>query len=123
MGRANFWDHKDKESLAKRRQGLNPIWRGIGCLLLSGLTIGGYYFAEWLLRENDRQGWLAIPNSYYSLSFAPWLPDGLLIKLVVAFIFFIFTFGFLNLVYALLLPKEPEKVAPPPLKRTVRKRR
>ena len=122
MGRGEFWDFKDQEKLAKKRQGLNPVWRGIGCLLLSGFTVGGYYFAEWLVRENERQGWLSIPASYYSPSFAPWLPEGILIKLVVAFLFFIFSFGLLNLVYALIIPREKPEAAPPPLKRSVRKR-
>ncbi|MBN1266655.1 MAG: hypothetical protein JXA25_14260 [Anaerolineales bacterium] len=123
MGKSQYWDFEEQKKMAKKRRGLNPIWRGIGCLLLSGLTVGGYFFAEWLISENEHQGWLAIPNSYYSPSFAPWLPEGMVIKLVVAFFFLIFSFGLLNLFYAIVSPRDEERVAPPPLKRTVRKRR
>jgi len=123
MGRGQFWNFQEQEKLAKKRGGLNPVWRGIGCLLLSGLTIGGYFFAEWLLLENEQQKWIELPNSYYSPSFAPWLPEGMIIKLAVAFLFLIFSFGLLNLLYAIVIPRDEDHIAPPPLKRTVKKRR
>jgi len=124
MGKSEFWDFKDQEKLAKKRRGLNPIWRGVGCLLVSGLTISGYFFAEWLLAENESKGWLNLPRSYLAPpAFAPSLPEGIVIKLAIAFLFLIFSFGLLNLLYAMAAPRDEEQVAPPPLKRTVKKRR
>lgn len=102
------WDFKERERLKKKEAGIHPVWRGVGCLLIVGLSAGGYFFAEWLLKANETYKWIVLTSAMMQPSFAPWLPSGLLLKLVVAFMFFIFSSTIVNILYAVLFPKKKE---------------
>ena len=53
------WTPPPKET--KRR--INPIWGGIGLLLIPVYLLGSYYLAEFLVAQNRAQGWVYIPGS------------------------------------------------------------
>ncbi|MGD2058928.1 MAG: hypothetical protein PVI04_09365, partial [Anaerolineales bacterium] len=68
MGRDTFrYRQLDKER--EMRGQIDPIWRGVGCLIMAGFTIAGYFFANWFVRANAVNGWIYIPRAAYYPSF------------------------------------------------------
>jgi hypothetical protein len=130
MGRDTYrYRALDKER--EERQRLNPIWRGIGCITLSIFGAAGYFFAQWFLRANAVNGWLYLPPGAYNPDFPNWLSSiepylqgGVLIKLVVALLFVVVSFGVLNFFYAIGFPIRTQVPdTPPPDKRLARRQR
>lgn len=117
MGRDSWrYAQHERERLIKRR--VNPIWRGVGCLVVTVFTAGAYLFADWFLRANADAGWVAIPSEVLRPSFAPWLPTGIAIKVVVAILFLILSYGLFSTIYAIAFPHRPGETDSPPLKRS-----
>ncbi|MDF1500374.1 MAG: hypothetical protein P1P76_07895 [Anaerolineales bacterium] len=123
MGRDTFrYRQLDKER--EMRGQINPIWRGVGCLIIAGFSVGGYFFAGWFVRANATNGWINLPYEAYNPDFAPFLGDGLLLRLIIAFLFLLLSYGLLSFIYALLFPIKPTEVdASPPRRRPNRPRR
>lgn len=117
MGRDTYrYRQLDKEREERKR--LNPIWRGVGCLLLVVMAVGGYAFAGWFLAANLDNGWVYIPPQAVQPAFMPaWAPYGILVQLIVAFLFLLFGFGLISVFYALLFPIKPGETDVPPLRR------
>jgi hypothetical protein len=122
MGR-DTWRYRAEEREREQKKQLNPVWRGVGCVLVIALAVGGYFFGEWFLRQNQSRDWISIPSELIRLPGAPWLPDGFVFKLGVAILFFIITFGLLNIFYAIFFPIRLSEVDSPPLKPRGNKRR
>jgi hypothetical protein len=104
----------DKER--EKSKELNPAWRGVGCVLMVVLSAGGYFLADWFLTQNEINDWFSLPETLINIPFLPFLPSGLLLKIAVAIVFFIVSFGLINVVYAFLFPIRPGKYDSPPLK-------
>jgi hypothetical protein len=130
MGRDTYrYQTLDKQRQERKR--INPIWRGVGCITLAAFGIGGYLFAQWFLRANAINGWIFLPRQAYNPDFPNWLNfiepifrNGALIKLVVALLFVVVSFGLLNFFYAIGFPIRPDVLdAPPPDKRLARRQR
>lgn len=115
MGRDSIRYRSDERERAKRKR-LNPIWRPIGCVLILALAVGGYFFAGWLLDQNARNDWLPIPEILLNPQLGVELPEGLLFKLVVAFIFMIISYGVLSVIFAILFPIQLGEYDHPPLR-------
>jgi hypothetical protein len=115
MGR-DTWRHQMEDKEREKRKELNPIWRGIGCFLMVILSVGGYFFADWILYQNETKDWFSLPQGLIDIPFLPWLPSGILLKLAVAVVFLIISYGLINLVYAVLFPVQLGKYDSPPLK-------
>jgi hypothetical protein len=110
MGRDSWRFHElDRE---RRRKGrIHPAWRGVGCILIVTLGFVGYAFAGWFLSKNL----VYIPPVIRRPPFAPWLPQDVIVKAVVAFLFMILTFTVLSVIYATAFPIQPgEKDVPTP---------
>jgi hypothetical protein len=117
MGRDTWrFAQHEREREAKRR--MNPIWRGVGCLLLVALAVGGYFAAGWFLRENAAQGWVYLPPELVNIPYLTFLPSGIVLQLFIAFVFMLFGYGVLSLAYAIAFPIKPGETDAPPLKRT-----
>jgi hypothetical protein len=116
MGR-DSWRYRqlEKERAAEKR--MNPIWRAVGCLIIFGLAVGGYLFTNWFLGENARQGWIPIPTEIIRIPFAPWLPDGFILKFAVAIIFMVISYGLLGILYSIFFPLKPGEYDVPPITR------
>lgn len=117
MGRDNWRSaqHERERELKKRR---NPIWRGVGCVLLVLLAMTGYFVSGWFFVENARQQWLYLPEGIMTIPFAPWIPRGMLAQFVVALIIVVFGYALLGFVYAFMFPIQPGDTDAPPLRRT-----
>jgi hypothetical protein len=121
MGR-DTWRFRAQEKERLKRKQINPIWRGIGCVLIIGLSVGGYFFADWVFYQNDIHNWFSLPGYIIDIPFLPWLPSGILLKLGVALVFMVVSYGVMSLLYAILFPIQPGECDSPPLKRKPRRR-
>lgn len=117
MGRDTWrYAQHEREREAKRRR--NPIWRGVGCILLVALTLAGYFGAGWFLRENAAQGWVYLPPELINIPRLTFLPSGMVLQLFIAFVFMLLGYGVLAVAYAIVFPIKPGETDAPPLKRT-----
>ena len=107
-----------REAPSKRRR-LNPIWRGIGCLTLVGLVVGGYFFAQWFINTNFTTNWIYIPGELGGPPQYPWL----FAKLAVGIIAAIAGFAILTMIYGIVNPIRPGELDAPPEKRRVKRSR
>jgi cytochrome bd-type quinol oxidase subunit 1 len=122
MGRDTwrFAQHERERELKKRR---NPIWRGVGCVLLVLLAMTGYFVSGWFFTENARQQWIYLPPGIMTIPFAPWIPRGVVAQLFVAMIVVLFGYAILSFVYAIMFPIRPGETDSRPLKRSGPRRR
>jgi hypothetical protein len=86
------------------------------------LAAGGYLFAGWFLIENARSNWLPIPAILLDPPVGVELPEGLVFKLVVAFIFMIISYGVVSVIFAILFPIQPGEFDHPPLSPSQRRK-
>lgn len=121
MGR-DSWKYAQHERERAARKRVNPIWRGVGCLVLVVLALAGYSFANWFLVANFQNGWVFIPNEALNPSFVPamlfpYLGGGGMVKFVTAGLFMILGYGILSVSYAILFPIKPGETDVPPVRR------
>ena len=117
MGRDTWrYAQHEREREAKRR--MNPIWRGVGCVLLVALAAAGYFGAGWFLRENAAQNWVYLPPEMTSIPWLTFVPPGMVLQLFIGLLFMIFGYGVLSLGYAIAFPIKPGETDAPPPKRT-----
>lgn len=95
MGRYQQYQRDIKED----GEGVHPIWRGIGFLLMGLITIMSYAGANLLVEANKTQGWIAVP--YGIRGGVSWAPD-LYAELIVMFFLVMIGFGIMTIVYSLI---------------------
>lgn len=114
MGRHSY-RFRDRDQESERRRELHPAWRGVGCVLLILLALGGYWFGGWFLANNR---WIYLPPELFYPEFVPeFLPSGILVRLALGLLFMLFGYGVLSMVYAVLFPIKPKETDAPPIKR------
>lgn len=121
MGR-DSWRFRATDKEREKQGRMNPIWRPIGCVLVLILAAGGYLFAGWFLIENARSNWLPIPAILLDPPVGVELPEGLVFKLVVAFIFMIISYGVVSVIFAILFPIQRGEFDHPPLSPSQRRK-
>lgn len=122
MGR-DTWRHQMHDKEREKSRELNPIWRGVGCFLIVLLSVGGYFFGQWIFQQNEVNGWFKLPEVLISIPGLPWLPSGFLLNILAAIVFMVVSFGLLNIIYAFIFPIRPGKYDSPPPKPVRRKKR
>jgi len=60
----NYQSSKSGTLSRQEREKIHPIWRGIGLILVFLFIVMGWFGAVWLLDENAKQNWIAIPSSF-----------------------------------------------------------
>jgi hypothetical protein len=132
MGR-DSWRARQHEIEREQRKRIHPAWRGVGCLLMSVLAIGGYVFSNWFLINNDVYGWINLPPEVIRPSMeaippgvrwmvAPLFGPGVMVNLTVGFLFLVFTYLFISVAYAVVFPVKRGEFDVPPLKREKRRK-
>ena len=126
MGRRSSWKFAQHERERQEAKRMNPVWRGVGCLLVIVIGVVGYLFANWFLIQNSINGWIFLPRDLINPNIpvvGDLLSGGNLVRLVVALTFLLFSFAFMNFFYAIAFPiKSGEHDLPTP-KRRKKKRR
>jgi hypothetical protein len=104
------------QNIPKHKQ-INPIWRGIGCLILVVFLIGGYFLAGELLELNQQQDFIPIPARFdIRIHRAlPPLPGHVLLQAGMALFLDILVYAVMVTVWAFLNPQrdELEDLLPP----------
>lgn len=115
MGRRSAWAYRQAEREREARQRVNPIWRGVGCLLVIIMAVIGWFFASWFINS----GLIYLPPQLLNppSPFPGFLGGGNLVRLVVSGLFMLTGFGVLNFVYAILFPIKPGEYDLPTPKR------
>jgi hypothetical protein len=120
MGRETI-RYVDEEERMKPRQ-MNPVWRGVGCLIIVTLGMVGYILSGVLLNANIRNHWIYIPSEIYAPSILPWLPPGAAIRIVIGIMAAMLGYGVISVVYAILFPIRLGETDVPPLRRSGRRK-
>jgi hypothetical protein len=95
MGRYQQYQRDVKDT----KEGVHPIWRGIGFLLMGLIGAMSYAGANLLVEANKTEGWIKVP---YSLQGGVrWAPD-LYAELVVTFFLMLIGFGIITIVYSVI---------------------
>ena len=111
----------------KPKQQMNPMWLGVGCVMLLVLTLGGYWAAGFLLDLNRSQPFLPFPvpaanSGIVIIKGLPAVPAQILIRRGATLLVDIFAYAFMVIVYGIINPPRlgPQD-APPPERRRGRK--
>ena len=80
-------------------EGVHPVWRGIGFLLLGLIAVMSYAGANLLVEANKTRGWIAVP--YEIRGGVSWAPD-LYSELIVTFFLMMIGFGIITIIYSII---------------------
>lgn len=119
MGRRDSWRHKQLDEERIQRKQLHPMWRGVGCLVIALLGVLAFIFSGWFISA----GIVYIPPEIRRPDFAPFLPQDLIVKLVVSILFMMLVYTLLSAVYAVAFPIELGETDAPPVRRKGPRRR
>ncbi len=122
MGRRGTWMDAQVERERQRAKTMNPVWRGVGCILILVMAGVGWVLSGIFLEANAVNRWIPIPRQLYNPAQLPFLADGLLIKIVVAFFSLLFAYAILNFIYAIFFPIQPGEYDLPTPRRRRRRR-
>ena len=126
MGRKGSWAFAQRDRERQQRKEMNPLWRGVGCILIAVMGLAGYAFSGWFLSQNAVNGWIYLPPQVFNPrvpSFLGFLGNGNFLRFVVALLFVLTAYGILNFVYALAFPIQPGEFDLPTPKRRPRRPR
>jgi len=75
----------------EERERVHPIWRGIGWLLMFIFPVMGWFASVYLIEQNAKQNWIAIPAEILAKGADQFLYVKIGITILIAFIlYFIF---------------------------------
>jgi len=99
-----------RESTLKKKD-MNPIWRGIGFILIILLTVGAFWLAGYVLDKQLLAPYLpfAIPSNF-TVTIAKWLPTlpgKLLVQIGAALLIDVLAYAVIVVIYAILNPLRP----------------
>lgn len=124
----------------KKAWTIHPVWRGIGCVLMVLIPIMSYVGATFVVRENFKAHWFAVPaelSKHLDLSFVwrylPFLQQPLSgledlfnLDILLTLGFLIVGFGLLSVVYSMMYSAVgPSRYGPtdaPPVKRSPKRK-
>ena len=99
-----------RESTLKKKD-MNPIWRGIGLIILVLLTVGAFWLAGYVLDKQLLAPYLpfAVPSNF-TVTIAKWLPTlpgKLLVQIGAALLIDVVSYGVIVVIYAIINPIRP----------------
>ena len=118
MGR-DSWQFRELDAERVKRKRLDPIWRGVGCVLVVLLGFVGYVFSGWFLDQR----YVYIPPFSLQIPLIATISGSLIVQLAVAFLFMIFSYAIMSVIYAIAFPIKLGEKDVPPLKRQKTKKK
>ena len=118
MGR-DSWQFKELDAQRAKRKRLDPIWRGVGCVLVVILGFVGYFFSGWFID----QGFVYIPRFSIQIPLITTIGGYVIVQLAVSFLFMIFSYAILSVIYAIAFPIRLGETDMPPMKRKKKKKK
>jgi len=118
MGR-DSWQFRELDAQREKRKRLNPIWRGVGCVLVVILGYVGYIFSGWFLD----QGFVYIPRFSIRIPLITTIGGYVIVQLAISFLFMIFSYAIMSVIYAIAFPIQLGEMDVPPLKRQKTKKK
>jgi len=99
-----------RESTLKKKD-INPIWRGIGLIIIVLLTVGAFWLAGYVLDKQLLAPYLpfAVPSNF-TVTIAKWLPTlpgKLLVQIGAALLIDVVSYGVIVFLYGILNPIRP----------------
>ena len=112
---------QESQPLKPKGTAVHPIWRGIGCIMLVIMAVGGYWAAGYLLDLNQRQRFLpfAVPYNFsvVIVKFLPALSGRVLVQLGAMILVDIFAYAIMVIIYGIFNPPRLGPQDSPPLER------
>lgn len=103
MGRQ--WSSQVKDE--PKQKDLDPIWRGVGFLVLVGLTLGGWFGAGFILDLNRQYGFLPfpVPEGYTTHIFGPvYLSARIVVQFLMMVVVDLVGYAVMTIVYGVARP-------------------
>ncbi|MBI4771271.1 MAG: hypothetical protein HY784_12900 [Chloroflexi bacterium] len=101
-----------RESTLKAKT-VNPIWRGVGCLILVLLTVGGYWLAGYLIGLNL----VPLPTDIdIHLGKSLTVPGRLVLQVMATAFLDILAYGVMVVVWAIINPPKKSPLDAPPVR-------
>jgi hypothetical protein len=91
-----------QQSSQKPRRVVQPIWRGIGCVLIIMIPILSYAIASLLIKANLVQQWIQIPSELRGSFILPVLGKIGYAELSLTLVIMVICYGLLTVLYALI---------------------
>jgi hypothetical protein len=124
-----------REAQSKKRKGPNPVWRGIGCLLMVVFIVGGYWLTGVLVRAYRAGAWPNLPRLPIPMNDIPVGPFIVPVskavipieftinpaQLMLTLVVMIVGFGLMALVWGIVNPVKPGPLDAPPIHRKIDK--
>ena len=88
-----------EREIKETTEGVHPVWRGIGFILMGLIAVMSYAGANLLVEANKTKGWIAVP--YDIQGGVSWAPD-LYAELIVTFFLILIGFGIMTIIYSLI---------------------
>ncbi len=99
-----------------KKETIDPIWRGIGCLILLGLTVGAFWLTGYLIELQQQTGFLpvGIPTNF-SVPVGRFftIPGRLIMQLVVTIFLDIIVYGLMVVGYGVVNPPKKDPTDAP----------
>lgn len=113
MGRGSMWSDRRFYEEREKKKRMNPVWRGVGCILIVILGTVAYFFSGWFIR----QGLVYLPPEVIRPSFASFLPDGVFAQIVISILFMMLSYTILSIIWAVMFPKQLGETDAPPMRK------
>ncbi len=99
-----------RESTLKKKD-INPIWRGIGLIIIVLLTVGAFWLAGYVLDKQLLAPYLpfSVPSNF-PVTIATWLPTlpgKLLVQIGAALLIDVLSYAVIVVLYAIITPLRP----------------
>ena len=93
----------DIEAMRQKKRRIHPVWSGVGCVMVAGLTAGGYLLGSWFVAADAEAGWIPLPSE---LAWPPQNPY-LLIKIACSILMLLFGSSIFSILYVIIHPQKP----------------
>ena len=100
-----------QKSKSEKEQGIDPIWSGVGFIVLIVLTVGGFLLAQYLIGLNQQTHFLPFntpTNFTIDVTKTLKLPGNIALSVMFAVLLDIVGYALMVIIYAVVNPKKKD---------------